>query len=118
MPSAQLPPQRASIFADPPASSISVRRNLHTFLRLAEGVDADAWLHPLRQGDYSQWCRRDQRAGLAVGGRPLEAPARAGLPEIKRFFASGAVFGKETKKKERGICVAVVSLKSLLPAEC
>jgi HAD superfamily hydrolase (TIGR01484 family) len=32
-----------------------------------------------------EWCRRDQRVGLAVGGRPLEASARAGLPEINRL---------------------------------
>ncbi|WP_336207401.1 HAD-IIB family hydrolase [Nonomuraea sp. LPB2021202275-12-8] len=32
-------------------------RNLHTFVELAEGVDADTWTYHLKRGDYSEWIR-------------------------------------------------------------
>jgi len=32
--------------------------NLRSFVRIAEGVDEDTWLHHFRQGDYSRWFRR------------------------------------------------------------
>ena len=34
-------------------------QNLNTFIRLAEGVDDDTWLHHLRQHDYSDWMREN-----------------------------------------------------------
>src|SRR5207248_9071779 len=34
-------------------------RTLVQFGELAAGVDDDTWLHHLRQGDYSRWCRTE-----------------------------------------------------------
>ncbi len=41
-----------------PHDKLNLRaQNLVQFVELAEGVDADTWLHHLKQGDYSRWFR-------------------------------------------------------------
>jgi HAD superfamily hydrolase (TIGR01484 family) len=41
-----------------PQGKLNLRaHNLDMFLRLAEGVDEDTWMHHLRAGDYSKWFR-------------------------------------------------------------
>ena len=41
-----------------PHNKLNLRaQNLAQFVQLAEGVDAETWLHHLRQGDYSRWFR-------------------------------------------------------------
>ncbi len=41
-----------------PYSKLNLRaQNLVQFVQLAEGVDAETWLHHLRRGDYSRWFR-------------------------------------------------------------
>jgi HAD superfamily hydrolase (TIGR01484 family) len=53
----ELPPDRSFYFRGP-AERLNLRaQNLLIFLQLADGVDAETWLHHLRQGDYSRWFR-------------------------------------------------------------
>jgi hydroxymethylpyrimidine pyrophosphatase-like HAD family hydrolase len=57
--SGELPPNRSFYFRGP-AGKLNLRAdNLTTFLRIADGVDQDTWLHHLRQGDYSRWMRAE-----------------------------------------------------------
>ena len=62
-----------------PEGKLNLRaENLRSFVRIAEGVDEDTWLHHFRQGDYSRWFRgviKDE--DLA---REAEEAERAGLP--------------------------------------
>ncbi len=42
-----------------PEGKLNLRaENLRSFVRIAEGVDEDTWLHHFRQGDYSRWFRQ------------------------------------------------------------
>jgi HAD superfamily hydrolase (TIGR01484 family) len=72
----ELPPDRSFYFRGPDGKLNLRAQNLHIFLQLAEGLDAETWLHHLRQGDYSQWFRSyikdDQLAAdaEAVEGQP------------------------------------------------
>jgi hydroxymethylpyrimidine pyrophosphatase-like HAD family hydrolase len=48
-----------------PRGALNLRaQNLQLFLQMADGVDAETWLHHLRQGDYSRWVRRSIRDDL------------------------------------------------------
>ena len=52
------------------------RKSLQIFLQLAEGVDAETWLHHLRQGDYSSWFRvRIKDEQLARDAEEIERQA-------------------------------------------
>ncbi len=55
--SGELPPERSFFFRGP-HNKLKLRAdNLTTFLRMADGVDDETWLHHLRQNDYSRWMR-------------------------------------------------------------
>lgn len=54
----ELPPDRSFYFRGADGRLNLRAQNLLIFLQLAEGVDAETWLHHLRQGDYSRWFRR------------------------------------------------------------
>ncbi len=48
--------------------------NLSLFAQLAEGVDAETWLHRLRRHDYSTWFRRGIKdSDLADEAAAIEA---------------------------------------------
>ncbi len=53
----ELPPDRSFYFRGPEGRLNLRAQNLQIFLQLAEGVDAETWMHHLRQGDYSGWFR-------------------------------------------------------------
>jgi hypothetical protein len=53
----ELPPDRSFYFRGPEGRLNLRAQNLQIFLQLAEGVDAETWMHHLRQGDYSAWFR-------------------------------------------------------------
>ncbi len=57
--SGELPPDRSFYFRGPHKKLNLRADNLTAFLRLAEGIDDDTWLHHLRQQDYSSWMRRE-----------------------------------------------------------
>ena len=51
--------EEQSFYFRGPEGKLKIRaQNLALFLQLGEGVDAETWLHHLRQGDYSAWFRR------------------------------------------------------------
>ena len=53
----ELPPERSFYFRGP-GEKLNLRaENLQLFVQLAEGVDAETWMHHLRRGDYSCWFR-------------------------------------------------------------
>ena len=62
-----------------PLGQLNLRaENLRVFVKMAEGVDEDTWLHHLRRGDYSRWFRQAIKdETLAV---EAEAVERADLP--------------------------------------
>jgi energy-coupling factor transporter ATP-binding protein EcfA2 len=45
------------VFRGPEAKLNLAAENLRTFVKIAEGVDEDTWLHHLRRGEYSRWFR-------------------------------------------------------------
>ncbi|HET6468303.1 MAG TPA: HAD-IIB family hydrolase, partial [Geminicoccaceae bacterium] len=48
----------ASFYFRGPENRLNLRaHNLHLFVQIGAGVDDDTWLHHLRAGDYSRWCR-------------------------------------------------------------
>lgn len=48
----------ASFYFRGPLGKLKLRaQNLMAFLQLADGVDAETWLHHLRRGEYSAWFR-------------------------------------------------------------
>jgi hypothetical protein len=52
-----LGPDRSFFFRGP-GDRLNLRaQNLVLFTQIAEGVDADTWLHHLREHDYSRWIR-------------------------------------------------------------
>ncbi|MDR2877364.1 MAG: HAD family hydrolase [Chromatiales bacterium] len=53
-------------------------QNLTLFLQIAEGVDADTWLHHLRQGDYSRWIRTAIKDEILAD--QIQTIEQAGLP--------------------------------------
>ena len=53
----ELPPDRSFYFRGPEERLNLRAQNLQIFLQLADGVDAETWMHHLRQGDYSGWFR-------------------------------------------------------------
>jgi HAD superfamily hydrolase (TIGR01484 family) len=55
--SGELPPERSFYFRGADQKLNLRADNLSTFLRLADGVDEETWLHHLKQGDYSRWMR-------------------------------------------------------------
>jgi HAD superfamily hydrolase (TIGR01484 family) len=48
----------AFVFRGPEGKLTLRAQNLALFLQMAEGVDAETWLHHLKQGDYSRWFRQ------------------------------------------------------------
>ena len=86
------------VFTGPDGRLKLVAQNLVTFLRMAEGVDDETWLHHLRSHHVSEWCRWivknreladvvkgvEDRAGSAEESREAVAEAiriRYTLPE-------------------------------------
>lgn len=66
----ELGPDRSFYFRGA-ANKLNLRaENLMSFIKLAEGVDDETWLHHLRQHDYSQWFGRyikdDELAVMAL----------------------------------------------------
>ncbi len=55
--SGELPADRSFYFTGPERKLKLRAQNLATFLQLAEGVDAETWLHHLAARDYSRWFR-------------------------------------------------------------
>ncbi len=53
----ELEPEKSFYFRGPHMKLNLRAHNLLLFMQLAEGVDADTWLHHLHQGDYSRWFR-------------------------------------------------------------
>jgi HAD superfamily hydrolase (TIGR01484 family) len=53
----ELPPERSFFFRGPQNKLKLRAHNLILFLQMADGVDADTWMHHLKQGDYSDWIR-------------------------------------------------------------
>lgn len=45
------------VFRGPEQKLNLAAENLRTFVKIAEGVDEDTWLHHLRRGEYSRWFR-------------------------------------------------------------
>ena len=76
-----------------PDNRLNLRaQNLAQFVELAEGVDAETWLHHLKQGDYSRWFRdviKDgalaERAAAIEGER--EPSAERTREEVKAAIA-------------------------------
>jgi len=60
--SGELPPDRSFYFRGPEKKLKLRADNITTFLRMADGVDEETWLHHLRQGDYSRWMRTEIRS--------------------------------------------------------
>ncbi len=62
-----------------PEGKLNLRaENLRSFVRIAEGVDEDTWLHHYRKGDFSRWFRhviKDEELA-----REAEEAEEAGLP--------------------------------------
>lgn len=67
----ELPPEQSFYFRGPHRKLNLRADNLTTFLRIAEGVDEETWVHHLRQGDYSRWMR------AAIHSEDLAAEAEA-----------------------------------------
>jgi hypothetical protein len=66
----ELPPDRSFYFRGA-ENRLNLRaENLTSFIKLAEGVDDQTWLHHLRQHDYSRWFRQyikdDELADIAL----------------------------------------------------
>lgn len=57
--SGELPPDRSFYFRGPEDKLRLRADNLTAFVRMADGVDEETWLHHLKQGDYSRWMRRE-----------------------------------------------------------
>jgi hydroxymethylpyrimidine pyrophosphatase-like HAD family hydrolase len=55
----ELSPERSFYFRGPEGKLKLRADNLTSFLRMADGVDDDTWMHHLRQGDYSRWMRTE-----------------------------------------------------------
>jgi hypothetical protein len=57
-----------------PENKLNLRaHNLIIFVQMAEGVDADTWVHHLRRGDYSRWFEEAIKdPGLAEEARAIE----------------------------------------------
>jgi hypothetical protein len=72
----ELPPDRSFYFRGPEQRLNLRAQNLQIFLQLAEGVDAETWMHHLRQGDYSRWFRfRIKDEQLARDAEEIEQQA-------------------------------------------
>ncbi len=77
--SGELPPERSFYFRGPDEKLNLRADNLTTFLRLADGVDEETWLHHLRKGEYSRWMRTAIHSDeLAEEAAAVEE--QAGLP--------------------------------------
>jgi hypothetical protein len=65
--------------------------NLMMFVQIAEGIDDKTWQHHLRNGDYSDWFRRQIR-GDALADETAQVEADQALPaEESRKRIIGAV---------------------------
>ena len=53
----ELGPDKSFYFHGPDGKLNLRAQNLRLFLQVADGVDADTWLHHLQRGDYSRWVR-------------------------------------------------------------
>jgi hypothetical protein len=53
----ELGPDKSFYFRGPGARLNLRAQNLRLFLQVADGVDAETWLHHLRRSDYSRWVR-------------------------------------------------------------
>mgnify|MGYP001351541715 FL=1 len=62
-----------------PEGKLNLRaENLRSFVKIAEGVDEETWLHHFRRGDFSRWFRlviKDEELA-----REAEEAEGAGLP--------------------------------------
>ena len=83
------------VFRGPEGKLSLAAENLRSFLKIAEGVDEDTWLHHLRQGEYSRWFREaikdeqlaEEAAGVERDG-PTAQESRARIREaIQRRYA-------------------------------
>ena len=80
----ELPPDRSFYFRDPEGRLNLRAQNLQVFLQLAEGVDAETWMHHLRQGDYSCWFRlRIKDEQLARDAEKIERQADISADESR-----------------------------------
>ena len=112
----ELPPDHSFYFRGP-AGKLNLRaQNLQIFLQLADGVDAETWLHHLRQGDYSRWFRthiKDEQ--LAADAENIEQQADASADEsrarirelIERYYVPSVspplpMPGTDAAPKQRG----------------
>ena len=71
-----------------PRGQLNLRaENLRVFVKMAEGVDEETWLHHLRLGHYSQWFRRaikdDTLAAEAEAVERAELPAAESRARIR-----------------------------------
>jgi hydroxymethylpyrimidine pyrophosphatase-like HAD family hydrolase len=94
----RLSDERSFYFRGPDAKLNLRASNLMAFLELAEGVDAETWLHHLRRGDYSSWfdgvigdadLAREARA-VEADGRDAETTKRAIGDAIRRRYTGHA----------------------------
>lgn len=82
--SGQLPPDRSFYFRGAKKMLNLRAENLTTFLRIADGVDEETWLHHLKQGDYSHWLRTEIHSDeLADEAQAIEREARLAPDESR-----------------------------------
>jgi HAD superfamily hydrolase (TIGR01484 family) len=80
-------PEEHFVFRGPEGKLSLAAENLRSFLKMAEGVDEDTWLHHLRRGEYSRWFRAaikdEQLADEAAAVEGARLPAGDSLARIK-----------------------------------
>jgi hypothetical protein len=83
----KLIPEEHFVFRGPDGKLSLAAENLRTFVKMAEGVDEDTWLHHLRRKEYSRWFRAaikdEQLADEAAAVEEARLPAHESLARIK-----------------------------------
>jgi HAD superfamily hydrolase (TIGR01484 family) len=82
----ELIPEEHFVFRGPEGKLSLAAENLRTFLKMAEGVDEETWLHHLGRGEYSRWFRAaikdEQLADEAAEVEAARLPAGESLARI------------------------------------
>jgi len=90
-----LNPEEQFVFRGPEGKLSLAAENLRSFLKMAEGVDEQTWLHHLGRGEYSRWFRAaikdeqlaDEAADVEVASLPADESLARIRDAIRRRYA-------------------------------
>jgi hypothetical protein len=93
-----LGPEKSFYFRGPDGRLNLRAQNLQLFLQLGDGVDAETWLHHLREGGYSRWARESIKDEALAGelGDIERAAARDDDPAPSRAAVRRAIEARYT----------------------